>query len=109
MKKEQLIEYFTEKSTKLQRQLDRNRLSEKPWNEALSLIGERHATRCVRLNPQISENKNPEDIAASYVSQEQSGPDISKLCHTLLATTFYFDATERHRQIGNDRCLIKGE
>ncbi|KAF5721573.1 hypothetical protein FGLOB1_224 [Fusarium globosum] len=109
MKKEQLIEYFTEESTKVQRQLDRNRLSEKPWNEALSLIGERQATRCVRLNPKISENKNPEDIAASYVSQEQSGPDISKLCHTLLATTFYFDATEQHRQIGKDRCLIKGE
>ncbi|EXL93693.1 hypothetical protein FOIG_13262 [Fusarium odoratissimum NRRL 54006] len=107
MKKDQLVKFFRTRPTKLQKPLDRNRLSEKPWNEAFSHISKRHPIRCVRLNPKISGNQTPEDIAAKYVSQEHSRLDISKLCHALLATTFYFDATERHHQIGNGRSVIK--
>ncbi|RKL16299.1 hypothetical protein BFJ70_g15151 [Fusarium oxysporum] len=109
MRKDQLVKLFRTRSTQLQMRLDRNRLSEKPWNEAFSHISKRHPTRCVRLNPKISGNETPEGIAAKYVSQEHSRLDISKLCHALLATTFYFDATERHHQIGNGRSVIKGE
>ncbi|KAF5245991.1 hypothetical protein FANTH_7081 [Fusarium anthophilum] len=38
MKKDQLIEYLTSRAAKLERRLDQNRLSEKPWKEAFSLI-----------------------------------------------------------------------
>ncbi|KAF5573225.1 hypothetical protein FPANT_12525 [Fusarium pseudoanthophilum] len=109
LKIDELLEYFTSRPAELQRRLDQNRLSEKPWNEAFSLMSKKHPTRCVRLNPKISEKQTPEDIAAKYLSQEDIRLNITNFCHSLLATTFYFDATERHRQLGNGRYLIKGK
>ncbi|SPJ87107.1 uncharacterized protein FTOL_12132 [Fusarium torulosum] len=93
----QVAEFFRFRSSQLQRRLDRNRVSEKTWNEAFCQISRKHPTRCVRLNPKLSGAQlqgTAADISTEFLAQDNTRLQISNVCHALLATTFYFNATE---------------
>lgn len=107
--KDRIADFFTARSAKLQKLMKINRHSGKSWDIAFTPNSGTNPTRCVRLNPRKLGNETPENIAAKYLSQEHSCLEISEVCHVLLATTFYFNGTERHHQIGNELSVLEGE
>ncbi len=96
--------------------------SEAIWSKSFASLANIHPTRYVRLSPKVmgqlpdlddltalGDGGKLEQIAAEYLRNPVTQKQLDGVFLTLVATSFYFDPTQRTYNAGTGRCNIEGQ
>ncbi|KAF2176910.1 FabD/lysophospholipase-like protein [Zopfia rhizophila CBS 207.26] len=109
------------KITALQKCLYQQMESEEVWDKSFGNMQNLHPRQYVRLNPKVSDglpqiddlqalkNGSLENIASRYLQEENTRRRITDVCRVLVATSFYFDITQRPYRNESGQFIIRGE